>query len=162
MKNTLIKHLTVTGFTADVKTSSTSKLKAGREKIKQAKENLFGATADFDDAFESSVQHFKKDSITKIDAIEADIAELKKKVLIASNELGLIYQNQVDELVHTKKNLINQLHEYTTSVGDEWKSFKLQFNKEMRRFEKTLAGILSDFRNVKESRSNKREGKSEL
>lgn len=145
-KTLTIKHLTVTGFKSDKKKSPSSKAKSDRKNSEDAKESILGLKDDFRDASEKAFQIFKKESAKKLDDIERKISGLNLKIKTANHELAAIYQNQMDELEHSKRTLISKLDEYKEVGDNKWNSFKEQFGSELKGLEDELIGFMDNFK----------------
>lgn len=82
----------------------------------------------------------------KIIQAEAKILELKEKIANTSKEIGIIYQDNIDELEHSKKLLAKRLSEYKDLGAEDWKSFKHQFNEEIESFEASVTNFLQQLK----------------
>ncbi len=145
------KHITVTGFRGDNKDTPAKKIKEGKSKLKAAKNNVSAAKHDFEDAFDLKVKAFKEDASEKISQTEIKILELKDKITNTSKEIGIIYQDNIDILEHSKKLLAKRLGEYKDLGAEDWKSFKQQFNEEIENFEASVANFLQQLKSKEES-----------
>ncbi len=138
-ENKVSEHLTKTGL-------PTSKLENGDEKRKDTKENFVDLTEKLNKLREENFYDFKKESVEKISLIEKKIIKLEEKIKTANVELGMIYQNQMDELEHTKRILEGKLDEYKEDGESEWNRFEIEFSHDLRVFEIELADFVANFK----------------
>jgi len=120
------------GFTGDAKTTAASKAKAGRANLREAKANVIAAKNNFSEVFEKTVGDFKTEAVLKLNETEQKIADYKKKITTANDEIGTIYQYQVDKLEKTKIALMAKLDEYKEEGEDKWDSFKHEFMDDLK------------------------------
>lgn len=149
--NTDYRHITVTGFIGDKKDTPAKKISAGQVKLKAAGRNITDAKKDFDEAFNLAVKEFKVDASNKITQTETKILELKDKISNTSNEIGHIYQDQIDKLEYSNKLLMSRLDEYKEIGAEDWKTFKHQFNKEVESFESSVANFIEKLKTKEKS-----------
>lgn len=140
-----LKHLTVIGFTNN--TSNTELAKKGITKLQKAKANIVDAGSDLSGAFKLTIEQFKADVVIKINETEHKIADFKKKTSGSSNEIAAIYQPQMDQLEASKTKLLLALETYKEDGESEWKLFKHQFGKDLKKFEKEIGGFIKNFGN---------------
>lgn len=140
------RHLTVTGYAFDKKESPPSKSKEERKNLKDAKSGYVDSTENFRKFIEKNFQDFKKESAEKISLIERKIVKLKEKAKTANIELGQIYQDQMDELEHTKRIHGSKLDEYKIDGESEWNAFQIEFSRDLKVFEKELADFVVNFK----------------
>lgn len=139
-------HLTVTGFTGDAKTTAASKAKAGRANLREAKANVIAAKNNFSEVFEKTVGDFKTEAVLKLNETEQKIADYKKKITTANDEIGTIYQYQVDKLEKTKIALMAKLDEYKEEGEDKWDSFKHEFMDDLKNLEKSITDFVESLK----------------
>ena len=154
VNNKDFRHITVTGFIGDNKGTPAKKLRNGKGKLKEARENVSEAKNEFNDAFDLAVKEFKAEASEKIRQTEAKILELKNKIKDTSKEVGLIYQDHIDKLEYSKKLLVNKLDEYKEIGAEEWKLFKHHFNDEIEDFETSVTNFLQHIK-LKENPDDK-------
>ncbi|MDO9154061.1 MAG: hypothetical protein Q7U47_10220 [Paludibacter sp.] len=94
------KHLTVLGF-AGQKTNSAF-AKAGKLKLKKAKENIVDAGIDFSSAISETIAGFKAQSIDEINRIDSSIAGFKKKIETAGDKIGAFYKDEIIRIENSK------------------------------------------------------------
>lgn len=148
------KHITVTGFRGDNNDTPAKKIKEGKSKLKVAKINVSAAKNDFEDAFDLKVKVFKEEASEKMIQTEIKILELKDKITNTSKEIGIIYQENIDILEHSRKVLAKRLVEYKDLGADDWKSFKQQFTEEIENFEASVTNFLQQLKSKEKPEDN--------
>ncbi len=145
------KHITVTGFRGDNKDTPAKKIRAGKSKLKEAKNSVSAAKNDFEDAFSLAAKAFKEDMSEKINHTEIKILELRAKITKSSKELGIIYQENIDVLENSKTLLLTKLNEYKEVGAEDWGVFKQQFNEEIVNIENSVSNFIQQLKTKEKS-----------
>ena len=97
------------------------------KKAAEARKDLKEAKMDSVEDFKK----FKKESQSKIVENQKKIAELKVKKSTDSKDVNDKYDKKVAVLEKKNAELKNRIETYTLTQSSKWKSFKIEFSKEM-------------------------------
>jgi len=124
--------------------SPSQKIENAEQDVLDAKEAVIDARSDLNVARQDSVtefQQFKTEFQNKISANEKSIAGLKLSIADESRENKVLYEKKIAELEKRNNDLKIELAEYKEGGTDQWKTFKLEFKRDMDE----LGKAFSDF-----------------
>jgi thioredoxin-related protein len=124
--------------------SPSQKLNNAEDKVLDAKEAVIDAKIDLTLARQDSIsefEQFKTDFQNQIAINEKTIAGLKLSIVGASQENKVLYEKKLAELEERNNELKIKLAEYKEGEEDQWKTFKLEFKRDMDE----LGKAFSDF-----------------
>jgi phage regulator Rha-like protein len=116
---------------------------AAKEKdLNEATEDLVNAKEELDQAEYDSIKDFKdyKDSILlKLESNEKVITDLKLKINVKSASERKVDQVEIDRLEKRHEALKQKIENYKPGLEQKWDLFKVDFNKELDDFGKSLS-----------------------
>jgi hypothetical protein len=104
------------------------------EKVDNAEDKSIKADEDFNSAKEeylADIENFKIETTAKIDANNQMITDFKVKIASSKKDAQIYYQEQITILEQKNIAMKEKLDTYEESGKDNWKSFKIEFNKDM-------------------------------
>lgn len=146
LNRTTDRHIIVTGFAGDNKIAPSPKIKKREPKPIKEKRIFLDMIEGLNDTFEKRIAYFKKESTQRITKVETKMDRLRRKMETTTQELKVIYQDQVHELEHTKKKLNGMLKNHKKEDENEWEAYKQLFNDDLDKFEKILGEVLDNFK----------------
>lgn len=124
--------------------SQSQKIENAEDNLQDKKEAVIDAKIDLTQARQDSVtefQQFKTEFQNQIIANEKTIAGLKVSIADASQEDKALYEKKLAEMEEKNNDLKVKLAEYKEEETDQWKTFKLEFKRDMDE----LGKAFSDF-----------------
>lgn len=124
--------------------SQSQKIENAEDNLQDKKEAVIDAKIDLTLARQDSVSEFqqiKTDFQNQIRTNEKTIAGLKLGTVGASHENKVLYEKKLVELEERNNELKIKLAEYKEGETDQWKTFKLEFKRDMDE----LGKAFSDF-----------------
>ncbi len=124
--------------------SQSQKIENAEDNLQDKKEAVIDAKIDLTLARQDSIsefEQFKSDFQNQIKTNEKTIAGLKLSTVGASKENKVLYEKKLVELEERNNELKIKLAEYKEGEEDQWKTFKLEFKRDMDE----LGKAFSDF-----------------
>ncbi|MBE0650423.1 MAG: hypothetical protein IH595_06250 [Bacteroidales bacterium] len=130
--------------------SSGSRVQNAKENVQEAKQDLSDSKTELYQAQKDSInayQQFKQESEAKIAVEEKNLADFKAKIASEKKAAKAINENKIAVLEQKIADLKMKLENYSGEGGENWISFKNEFNHDMAELMKALKDLTVD--NVK-------------
>jgi len=135
MKKTFLK-LALTVFTVGALItscqSSATKVENAQDNLSDAKEEVIVAKTELQQALNDSILSFEVESEKAINRTDKEIIELKAKIANGKAKNKADYEKQIAELEQKNMDLKRRLFEYTPEDQNNWDTFKVEFNRDMK------------------------------
>ncbi|MGO4904015.1 hypothetical protein [Flavobacterium sp. W20_MBD1_R3] len=108
---------------------------AAQENVEDARDNLDDAKEELSSAREAATkeewQAFKDSTNATISQNEMRIAEMKAKMKKTGKTIDEGYAQKIEELEQKNKEIKLKVDQYKNDAGDDWKSFKEEYNRDI-------------------------------
>lgn len=108
---------------------------AAQENVEDARDNLDDAKEELSSAREAATkeewQAFKDSTSATISQNEMRIAEMKAKMKKTGKTIDDGYAQKIEELEQKNKEIKLKVDQYKNDAGDDWKSFKEEYNRDI-------------------------------
>ena len=108
---------------------------AAHENVEDARDNLDDAKEELSSAREAATkeewQAFKDSTSATISQNEMRIAEMKAKMKKTGKTIDNGYAQKIEELEQKNKEIKLKVDQYKNDAGDDWKSFKEEYNRDI-------------------------------
>ena len=108
---------------------------AAQENVEDARDNLDDAKEELSSAREAATkeewQAFKDSTSATISQNEMRIAEMKAKMKKTGKTIDDGYDQKIEELEQKNKEIKLKVDQYKNDAGDDWKSFKEEYNRDI-------------------------------
>lgn len=142
MKTSILKLAFISGLFCITLMSCNNSPSAKEKELNEATEDLVNATEDLDQAKYDSIKDFKeyKDSILlKLEANEKVITDLNLKINKKTASERRVDQIEIERLEKRHEVLKQKIENYKPGLEQQWELFKVDFNKELDDFGKSLS-----------------------
>jgi uncharacterized protein (DUF2147 family) len=114
------------------------------EKVEKAENQVVEANDKLDSAiknYQEDMAAYRIETANRIVANEKAIAEFNQKIVKEKKEKREEYLEDIAELNKKNIDMKNKLNSYKDDGNDKWKTFKIEFNKEMDDLGKSIKDL---------------------
>lgn len=121
---------------------------AAQENVEDARDNLDEAKEELSNAREAATKEewlaFKESTNATITQNEMRIAEMKAKMKKTGKTIDEGYAQKIVELEQKNEEIKLKVDKYKNDAGDDWKSFKEEYNRDINELGKAIKNLTID------------------